>query len=132
MGMQTHLLNVTINWPRSVMFVCHSTLFFFWQLLMLVLKTSGRISVTQQYCHTIHTFLSVLTSFTGNKQLLLNFLLSLLLSFFFSKNSPTDISRSDFFSDWIPFRAHECRRPCEFTSACHITLYSWSLCTGFY
>ena len=40
---------------------------------MLVLKTSGRISVTQQYCHTIHTFLSVLTSFTGNKQLLLNF-----------------------------------------------------------
>lgn len=119
--MQTHLLNVTINWPRSVIFVCHSTLFTL-TAINVSLKTSGRSSVTQQYCHTIHTFLSVFTSFTGDKRLFdLRFFL----------NSPAVNSWSDFFMDWIPLRAHECRRQCEFTSACHKTLYSWSFCTGF-
>lgn len=127
--MQTHLLNVTINWPRSVIFVCHSTLFTL-TAINVSLKTSGRSSVMQQYCHTIHIFLSVLTTFTGDKPLF-DFYFNFILILFFVYNSRAVLSWSDFFMDWIPLRAHECRRQCEFTSACHTTLYSWYLCTGF-
>lgn len=103
---------------------------YFWQLLMLVLKTSGRRRVTQQYCHTIHTFLSVFTTFTGDKTAArIIIVIPIFLNKKKRKNSPAVTSRSDFLLDWIPLRAHECRRQCEFTSACHKKkLYTADLC----
>lgn len=121
MGMQTHLLNVTINWPRSVIFVCHSTLFALTTINVKSLnkwKEQCKAAVLFHYSH--NTFLSVSTRFTGDKQL-----------FVFFKNSPAGFSRSDLTTDWFPLRAHECRPQCEFTSACHKTLSSWSSCTSF-
>lgn len=69
--MQTHLLNVTINWPRSVIFVRHSTPILLWQLLMFVLKQRERAvqhgSVSSWVTDTFP--LCAFTTSTGDKQL---------------------------------------------------------------
>lgn len=58
-GMQTHLLNVTINWPRFVMFVCHSTRF-----------TLGHRSERRNAAVLSHLFTNTsLTASTGNELL---------------------------------------------------------------
>lgn len=111
--MQTHLLNVTINWPRSVIFVRHSTLFTL-TAINVCLNTAGKRSINAAVlscCSLTHS--SVCT--------LLPQEMSSCLCFFWS----------DLIMDWIPLRAHECRRQSEFTSVCHEKIWSWSLVTGF-
>lgn len=57
--MQTHLLNVTMNWPRSVLFVCRAVPFAFESLLDMENKQKER-----QYCYTNGTFSCVFTNLT--------------------------------------------------------------------
>lgn len=119
--MQTHLLNVTINWPRSVIFVCHSTLF---ALRTINVKSLNKL---KEQCKAG----SIVSLFTQHIPQCVHSFHWRQAAVCVVQNSPAGFSRSDLTTDWFPLRAHECRPQCEFTSVCHKTLSSWSLCTGF-